>query len=166
MKAIVKGRSGRLGRVVAETLQERQYEIVTEGDTNYLVIAHRYRGAPDFAAEMFANVEKTVTWVNEQTWASGDTAITIVSSIASTVPALNETLAYNLSKACQDQMARFYAGMFRINTVNPATFTGSCPQVTIQEVANVIAFLCSPQSSGLSGQNIRVGGSSIFPRAR
>ncbi len=153
------GASGRLGSVIAETLKARGDEFVVR-DVNYLIFAHRYRGEPDFEPEMWANVEWVHGVIEGATWADGDRAIVLVSSINATEPAMNQSLAYNLSKAALNNMARYYAkkGPVRINTVSPDTFTTPDAKVTAQEVANVIAFLCSDRASGINGADIEVRG--------
>lgn len=153
------GASGRLGSVIADTLKARGDTFTNAPDgVNYLVFAHRYRGEPDFKLEMESNVEWVAQSIDNAKFAEGDHAVVIVSSINATEPAENQSLAYNLSKAALNNLARLYAkkGAARINTVSPATFTGDNPDVTAQEVADVIAFLCSPQASGINGQDIRV----------
>lgn len=155
------GAGGRLGQVVAKTLTARGDDIVGWGDDfNYMIFAHRYRGEPSYEKEMYANVEQIRQWVNSATWAAGDKAIVIVSSVSATEPALNQSLAYNLSKAAQEQLCRYYSKTLkqvRCNSVAPATFTGTSPVCTPQQVADTIAFLCSTQASGINGQRIRVG---------
>lgn len=157
------GTSGRLGTVIAETLRLRGDTFVGGGMAcNYMIFAHRYRKtvayAHSFAEEMRVNVENVADAIEHSVWADGDRAIVIVSSINATEPELNQSLGYNLSKAALNNMARYYAKLqpVRINTVSPATFTGDNPQVSKQEVANVIAFLCSAEASGINGQDIRV----------
>jgi len=106
---------------------------------------------------MYVNVQWVCEWIERVKWAPGDRAIVLVSSISAEDPALNQSLAYNLSKACLNQMARYYAKVLtaRINAVSPATFTGPSSVVTPQQVANVIAYLLSPWSTQ-NGQIIRV----------
>lgn len=159
MKVHLTGATGRLGRVVAGSLLSRGDDLVPYiAGINYLIFAHRYRGDDDYTKEMSVNlgiVQATITCAN---WGEGDKAIVLVSSVSASNPAPHQSLAYNLSKAGLNQMARYYAkkGIVRINTVSPDTFTGEHPVVTPQEVANVILFLCSPQASGISGQDLVV----------
>ena len=160
VRSFVTGRSGRLGSVIVQSLADRGDVIAdTRVRINYLVFAHRYRGAPDFAREMDANLGLVVHDIETTTWGEGDRGIVIISSISAEEPEIGESLAYNLSKAALNQLARCYAktGHTRINTVSPAAFTGPRAVVSMQEVANVVSFLCSPLSSGVNGQDIRVG---------
>ncbi len=154
------GTSGRLGSVVAETLKARGDSFVGTGQAcNYMIFAHRYRGEPSFDAEIESNVEWVADCIDRAQWLDGDKAIVLVSSINATEPALNQSLAYNLSKAALNNMARYYALKgFRINTVSPDTFTTKDAKVTAQEVANVIAFLCSDRATGINGADLRVTG--------
>ena len=159
MRTYITGRTGRLGAVLEESFRKRGDEIARDiRNVNYLVFAHRYRGEEWYDAEMRANVTQVVRLIDAAMWAPGDTAIVIVSSVSATAPAINQSLAYNLSKAALNQLARCYATKYRINTVSPDTFTGDNPKVTKQQVANVISFLCSSLSSGINGQDIKVTG--------
>lgn len=159
------GKGGRLGSVVYKTFCDRGDRVVDEPmKINYLVFAHRYRGSPDFDKEMSVNVTRTIGIIEQAVFVpAGDHAVVVVSSVDAHMPNIRQSLAYNLSKAALNQLVRYFARLsvpFRINSVSPNTFTGDKPIVSGQEVANVIAFLCSPQSSGVNGQNIIVSGRS------
>lgn len=115
----------------------------------------------------------------------GDRSICIVTSSASSLVARNQTLAYHTSKAALRQMARFYAVKLgprgiRVNVVSPCTFvkpesaayyadqnelqelyakiTPLARMGTAQEVAKAIAFLCGPDASFITGQDLAVDG--------
>jgi NAD(P)-dependent dehydrogenase (short-subunit alcohol dehydrogenase family) len=167
------GRHGRLGNVLARSLQQRQDRITdsTDSKLDYLIFAQRYRGAYDFIAEMDVNLRLTCETIERTQWTRNDAtnlkghdnAICIVGSIAGTDPQMQESIAYNLSKAALEHAARFYAMAFagsriRCNVVAPATFRGPDSRITEQQVVDVILWLCSPQSSGVNGQTIRVTG--------
>ncbi len=154
------GSTGRLGSVVNEMLIARGDNLHHSEPINYLIFAHRYRGEPDFSLEMDCNVNFVAELVKTTKWAEGDKAIVIVSSVNAETPTLDQSIAYNVSKAALNNLARYFAlsGPVRCNTVSPDTFTGDNPKVTPQQVAEVIGFLCSPQASGINGQDLRVTG--------
>jgi len=115
----------------------------------------------------------------------GDRSICIVTSNASSFVARNQTLAYHTSKAALKQMARFYAVKLgpqgiRVNVVSPCTFvkpesaayyadqaklqelyrtiTPLARMGTAKEVARAVAFLCGPEASFITGQDLTVDG--------
>lgn len=116
---------------------------------------------------------------------SGDRSVCVVTSNASSFVARNQTLAYHTSKAALVQMARFYAVKLgpqgiRVNVVSPCTFvkaesaafyTGQ-PELqalyakitplgrmgTAKEVAKAVAFVCGPDASFVTGQELTVDG--------
>lgn len=127
---------------------------------NYLVFAHRWRAAvPDRQAEFSANVWMPCDVIESATWADGDRSVVFVSSVSATDPAMTQSLAYNVSKAAINQVARYLARSqsIRVNTVSPNTFTGADAVISARQVADVIAFLCNAASDGINGQDIRIG---------
>jgi len=117
--------------------------------------------------------------------AQGDRAICVVTSNASSFVARNQTLAYHTAKAALKQMARFYAVKLgpqgiRVNVVSPCTFvkpesaafyagqaelralyakiTPLGRMGTAKEVAKAAAFLCGPDASFVTGQELTVDG--------
>jgi NAD(P)-dependent dehydrogenase (short-subunit alcohol dehydrogenase family) len=114
-----------------------------------------------------------------------DKSIVMVSSAASRVIADEQPVGYHVAKAGLEQMARYYAVTLgargvRVNTVSPGTilkeesrafylknkkllglFQKTIPlgrMGTAEEVAGVIAFLCSAKASFITGQNLLVDG--------
>lgn len=116
---------------------------------------------------------------------TNENSIVIVSSIASHFVAEEQPLSYHVGKAGLNQMVRYYAvalgpGGIRINSVSPGTilkdeardfylrnaelsdlYNKVIPlgrMGTSEEVANVVAFLCSDKASFITGQDIVVDG--------
>ncbi len=121
----------------------------------------------------------------EQFEDNNESSIVIVSSIAGQFIALEQPLSYHVAKAGINQMVRFYAVNLgskgiRVNSVASGTmlkeeskdfylqneelhnlYKSIIPlgrMGTSQELANVITFLCSPQASFITGQNLVVDG--------
>jgi NAD(P)-dependent dehydrogenase (short-subunit alcohol dehydrogenase family) len=115
----------------------------------------------------------------------GDRSICVVTSNASSFIARNQTLAYHTAKAALKQMVRFYAVKLgpqgiRVNSVAPCTFvkpesaayyagqtelqalyrkiTPLARMGTAKEVAKAVAFLCGPDASFITGQELTVDG--------
>jgi NAD(P)-dependent dehydrogenase (short-subunit alcohol dehydrogenase family) len=115
----------------------------------------------------------------------GDRAVCMVTSNASSFVARNQTLGYHTSKAAMRQMARYYAVKLgpqgiRVNVVSPCTFvkpesaafyggqaelqalyakiTPLARMGTAREVAKAVAFLCGPDASFITGQDLSVDG--------
>jgi NAD(P)-dependent dehydrogenase (short-subunit alcohol dehydrogenase family) len=117
--------------------------------------------------------------------AGANNSIVLVSSAAGNVIADEQPVGYHVAKAGLNQMARYFAVTLggkgiRVNTVSPGTvikeenrgfyarnkrlvevFRQAIPlgrMGTAEEIASVIAFLCSAQSSFITGQNLLVDG--------
>jgi NAD(P)-dependent dehydrogenase (short-subunit alcohol dehydrogenase family) len=115
----------------------------------------------------------------------GVRSVCIVSSNASSLVARNQNVAYHTTKAALIQLARFYAVKLgrqgiRVNVVSPCAFvkqesaaffaeqpelqslyariTPLCRMGTAREVAKAVAFLCGPDASFITGQDLTVDG--------
>jgi NAD(P)-dependent dehydrogenase (short-subunit alcohol dehydrogenase family) len=117
--------------------------------------------------------------------ATHENAIVIVSSVISYLITGKQPLSYHVAKAGLNQMVRYYAVTLgargiRVNSVSPCTIlkeeskdfylqdervyslykeiTPLGRMGTAEEIAQVIAFLCSPKASFVTGQDIVVDG--------
>lgn len=164
VQSIVTGASGRLGIAVCAKLLARgdsvdgtRYGGALPGPVNYLVFCHRYRGDDNWKEEYAANVEMTHEILSRAAWGKGDCAAVVVTSVLSQRVG-DQGPSYHATKAAQEALVRCHAarGPVRVNAVAAGPFTGAGPVVTIDEVANVIEWLASPKSSGISGARIVV----------
>lgn len=162
----IHGGTGRLGQALAARFRQRGDSVFTLGRNcaltmepiNYLVLAQRYRGSEPLG-EFGASVERSIRAMHEITWAEdSDCAAVIVSSDCTERVGATKNLGYMLGKAAALHLVPWYArnGSVRINAVSPAAFTGEGVVVDIEDVVEVIAFLCSPASRGINGENITI----------
>lgn len=116
---------------------------------------------------------------------ASSSSIVVISSIAGNFIAQEQPLSYHIAKASINQMVRYYAVTLghrgiRVNCVSPCTIlkeesrefylqnkklinlykkiTPLGRMGTSEEIADVVTFLCSPNSSFITGQNIIVDG--------
>lgn len=114
-----------------------------------------------------------------------DNGIVVVSSPFARFIVEGQSLSYHVAKAGLEQMMRYYAlnlgsKRIRVNSITPMTFLkeesksfymGNEPLLdlfkdiiplermgTTEDSANVISFLCSPQASFVTGQDITIDG--------
>lgn len=115
----------------------------------------------------------------------GSKSIVLISSIVSHLVAEEQQVGYHVAKAGLNQMARYYAATLgsrkiRVNTVSPSVFikeesseyyrnnqkltelfcsiTPLGRMGTAEEIAGVVAFLCSDTASYITGQDLVVDG--------
>lgn len=122
----------------------------------------------------------------------GDKGIVIISSVFGDYIGDGQPLSYHVGKAGLNQISRFYAvnlgcKKIRVNTVTPFTYLKEESKSfylknkellelyeeiiplgrmgSSEDSANAVAFLCSPEASFISGQNIYVDGglSQVWP---
>ncbi len=137
-----------------------------------------------------AATRNAVEYLKDRFAPDGERSIVAISSIASNLVAEEQPLGYHVAKAGLDHLVRYYAVTLgrqgiRVNGIRPGTtlkpetrhyilenaplhelYTSIIPlgrMGTAQDVAQVAAFLCSPQSAFVTGQMITVdGGASLL----
>jgi 3-oxoacyl-[acyl-carrier protein] reductase len=156
------------------------------GPISNLIFAQRDRGGADaWSAEIQVSVNATRAIIDGlvESFATAG-SIVVVSSVAAEFVANEQGVAYHASKAALNHLVRYYAVALgprgiRCNTVSPSIFVKDRNRAhheeeqmrefyrkvvplgraaTAEEVCSVIAFLCGPGASYVTGQNICVDG--------
>lgn len=155
---------------------------------NHLIFFQRFRGDDPWEGELQVSLTATKTLIEslvDRFEKAQNNAITLISSMADRYIASEQDLGYHVAKAGMSQMVRFYAVKLgplniRVNGVcsgavikeESAAFYDSSPQLkslyssitplgrmgTADDIANVVKFLGSPQSSFITGQCLVVDG--------
>lgn len=142
----------------------------------------------DWAGELATTLEATrrLFQALDEKWVdSGDKAAVLVSSVAGRFVIEDQPLSYHVGKAGLDQLVRSFAAALgprgiRVNGVSPGTVVKEESRTyydgqaalrdliesltplgrmgTAEDVASVVGFLCSPQASFVTGQNIVIDG--------
>jgi NAD(P)-dependent dehydrogenase (short-subunit alcohol dehydrogenase family) len=156
------------------------------GSVHNLIFAQRRRGGvDDWRDELQVSLNATRTIIDglSGTFGTG-TSIVVVSSVAAEFIADEQGLSYHVSKAGINHLVRYYAVALgprgiRCNSVAPSIFIKDRNRAyhddeqrlefyrkvvplgraaAAEEISSVIAFLCSPAASYVTGQNIYVDG--------
>ena len=161
--------------------------ISKNGKITNLVFCQRYRGDKDFWNSEFQVSLTATKSIIEQLAEKfeGEGSIVAITSAASAFIAEEQPLSYHVAKAGVRQLVRYYAVMLgpkgiRVNSVSPITILKDESKQfytqnesimnmyreivplgrmgTAEEIADVVAFLCSKKSSFITGQEIVVDG--------
>lgn len=153
MRSLVLGGTGRLGRAVAQRLQERGDEVFALGRSfdglpegiNYAIFCQRDRSSSPWG-EFEASVLLTDMVLQKLGWADdGPTGIVIVSSIAGAQADLVHPVAYQCAKAAAIHLGKHWALKgHRVNVLTPGAFTGKVTVTTIDALADEIVGFCAP----------------------
>lgn len=169
MRTLIVGGTGRLGIALTEQFKARGDEVFPIGRKfdslpealNYVVFCQRYRGEESISGEFDASVAFTNGIMQQLGFADeGDCSVVMVASVFGVAPGPGNNVGYHVGKAAEIALAKYHAATLglaaRVNSISPWGFTSNDPPIQMQEVVNVIEFLCSPKSSGINGQNIIV----------
>jgi NAD(P)-dependent dehydrogenase (short-subunit alcohol dehydrogenase family) len=160
--------------------------LLSRGPFQNLIFTQRQRGGQDLwqdEIEVSLTATQTITACLSKELATGS-SIVFVSSVAGDLVAQEQGAGYHVSKAGLNHLARYYAVTLgprgiRCNSVSPSIFIKEENRsyhedaersafyrkviplgraAAADEICNVIAFLCSPEASYVTGQNIYVDG--------
>jgi len=154
---------------------------------SHLILLQRFRGDGDaWADELEVSLTATKDLIEGLTERfDKDAAIVVVGSVAGRYVASEQPVGYHAAKAALLQMVRYYAVSLgpkgiRVNSISPASVLkeesqdfylknkellafyrriipiGRIPAA--EDIANVVAFLCSPEASAITGQDLVVDG--------
>ena len=161
-------------------------QLVSRGPLQNLIFTQRQRGGQDSWAneiEVSLTATQVITDGLVGQLVSGS-SIVFVSSVAGDFVAQEQGAGYHVSKAGLNHLARYYAVALgprgiRCNAVSPSIFIKEESKTfhedeqrsafyrkviplgraaTAEEICQVIAFLCGPEASYVTGQNIYVDG--------
>ncbi len=161
--------------------------VLKRGPIHDLVFFQRFRGEGDsWAGELDATLTATKNVIDAVGTRFGEAAaIVAVGTVITRFVAEGSSLGYHVAKAGLEALVRYYAVSLakngvRVNGVSPSTFEKEESREffrgdvnlaemyrkviplgrigTADELADVISFLCGPQSSYITGQNIVVDG--------
>ena len=159
------------------------------GKISHLIFCQRYRGANrDWDGELNVSLtatKKIIELVSDYFDDTLERSIVIISSIASSLVALEQPVSYHVAKAGLNHMVRYFAVVLgpkgiRVNSISPSTVLKDESKEyyihnkklqnlykhiiplgrmgTAQEISDIVMYLCSPTSSYITGQNIIADG--------
>lgn len=165
-------------------------EIVKKnGRVSHCIFCQRFRGTNDnwngeVAVSLTATI-KILTYISRHFDDTFERSIVIISSIASSLIALEQPVSYHVGKAGLIAIARYFAVVLgskgiRVNCVSPMTILkNESSRIymqnkkllrlyqriiplgrmgTAKEISDIVEFLCSQQSTFITGQNIVADG--------
>lgn len=129
--------------------------------------------------------KKIIEFVSDHFDNTFERSIVVINSVASTFIGLEQPISFHVAKAGLVQLVRYFAVVFgpkgiRANSISPSTVLKDTSRKyylnnkklqnlyrkiiplgrmgTAQEISSIVAFLCSPMSSYITGQNIIADG--------
>ena len=163
------------------------------GKVSSVAFFQRYRGEDSWNGDwqiILTATKTTVETLENEFDEEGSRAMVMIGSVANRFVAEEQDLSYHVTKAGLLQMVRYYAVTLaqrgiRVNSVSPGVvlkdeakgFYGEHQEIldlyaeaiplgrmaSSEDIANVVAFLCSSQASYITGQDIVVDGGMTLP---